>query len=353
MRYKENWEQTKAKYMAYWARENDDRPLLNISAPRGKRPHWPSSGMRGDPRAYWTDTERIIRESRAWMEGTYFAAESFPAISPNLGPDIFGACFGADMIFEETTSYSVPFIDDWRKCPPLTIRDDNEWWREIRRMTRDVAADARGDYLVGITDIHSGIDGLVSIRGPANLCMDFLDCPDEVKRRADEVFAAYGPFTQELYDIIGPQDGCTSWFSVWHPNLWYPTSCDFICMISTTMFRDIVLPQIVAEARFLGGRTLFHLDGPGALRHLDALLEVPEIAGIQWVYGSGAPSAAHWIPVLKRIQDAGKCVHVGIRPEEIDIPAFVKVLSEIGLPELKKEYAPEAIAIIEAIIAAK
>ena len=42
-----------------------------------------------------------------------------------------------------------------------------------------------------------------------------------------------------------------------------------------------------------------------------------------------------------------------IRPEEIDIPAFVKVLAEIGLPELKKEYAPEAIAIVESIIAAK
>ncbi len=42
-----------------------------------------------------------------------------------------------------------------------------------------------------------------------------------------------------------------------------------------------------------------------------------------------------------------------IRPGEIDLPAFQKVLIDIGLPELKKEYAPEAIAIVESVIAAK
>ncbi len=42
-----------------------------------------------------------------------------------------------------------------------------------------------------------------------------------------------------------------------------------------------------------------------------------------------------------------------IRPEEIDLPAFRKALTEIGLPQLEKEYAPEAIEIVKKVIAAK
>lgn len=40
-----------------------------------------------------------------------------------------------------------------------------------------------------------------------------------------------------------------------------------------------------------------------------------------------------------------------IRPEEIDLQSFGKALTETGLPELEKEYAPEAIAIVRKIIA--
>ena len=42
-----------------------------------------------------------------------------------------------------------------------------------------------------------------------------------------------------------------------------------------------------------------------------------------------------------------------IRPEAIDQAAFQKALSEIGLPQLEKAYAPEAIAIVKKVIAHK
>ncbi|MBC8060625.1 MAG: trimethylamine corrinoid protein 2, partial [Clostridiaceae bacterium] len=41
--------------------------------------------------------------------------------------------------------------------------------------------------------------------------------------------------------------------------------------------------------------------------------------GIQWVYGAGQPTAAHWIPELKKIQNAGKLIHIDVVPEDLDV----------------------------------
>ena len=57
-------------------------------------------------------------------------------------------------------------------------------------------------------------------------------------------------------------------------------------------------------------RCLYHLDGPQALRHLDLLLEIPEIDAIQWVPGAGRDYWADWIHVYRKIQEAGKSLQL-------------------------------------------
>ena len=57
-------------------------------------------------------------------------------------------------------------------------------------------------------------------------------------------------------------------------------------------------------------RTIYHLDGPGAITHLDSLLGLPNLNGIQWIPGAGARPTVEWIPLLKKIQEAGKLVYV-------------------------------------------
>ena len=47
-----------------------------------------------------------------------------------------------------------------------------------------------------------------------------------------------------------------------------------------------------------------------ALRHLDRVLELPRLNGVQWVYGAGNEPAARWGGVYRKIQAAGKCMQV-------------------------------------------
>jgi hypothetical protein len=63
---------------------------------------------------------------------------------------------------------------------------------------------------------------------------------------------------------------------------------------------------------------VYHLDGPGAVPHLDLLLEIPSLRAIQWTPGAGQPPMPHWLPMLRRIQSAGKGLFLYTWPEELD-----------------------------------
>jgi len=103
---------------------------------------------------------------------------------------------------------------------------------------------------------------------------------------------------------------------------------DFSYLISTKMFDEFFLP-FIAEQTELVERTIYHLDGPGAVRHLDSLLALPHLDAIQWVPGAGAQPAMEWLPLLKRIQAADKSVFVYC--EKTHVKKLVQELNPVGL----------------------
>lgn len=55
------------------------------------------------------------------------------------------------------------------------------------------------------------------------------------------------------------------------------------------------------------------------LRHIDRILDVPEIAAIQWVHGVGEDAPImQWLPVIRNIQAAGKGVVVDLQLHELE-----------------------------------
>ena len=57
-------------------------------------------------------------------------------------------------------------------------------------------------------------------------------------------------------------------------------------------------------------RSIYHLDGPGALQHLPRLLRIGRLDCIQWIQGAGAPLPSRWLDLLRRIQAGGKSVQL-------------------------------------------
>jgi hypothetical protein len=175
----------------------------------------------------------------------------------------------------------------------------------------------RGKFITGMTDWHPGGDALAAFKYPQRLALDLLEFLSQVKsllkRIEEDYFAVYDHFYTLLRQHGQP---VTSWTPLLFEGKYYIPSNDFSIMISPQMFDEVFLPGIRRECQFLD-RSIYHLDGPGALRHLDSLLAIPELNAVQWVPGAGKEVFARWVPVYQKIQAAGKGIQVNCRLEEI------------------------------------
>ncbi|MAG35293.1 MAG: hypothetical protein CL878_03465 [Dehalococcoidia bacterium] len=331
LEFKPDWPDARRRHEAWWRHEVVDRVALQVTAPRNDAAQQTVPEPR-DLAQRWTDPEYAIAAAEARMAATYYGGEAFPIYVPNLGPDVFAAYLGSPLEYGEDTTWSVPIVRDWRTHPPLCLDPENRWWQLTLEMTRLAVERSQGRYLVGLTDVHSGIDALAALRDPTALCFDLYDCPDAVQAAVQAIIPVWFQIYEDPRRLIwaaDPDHGTSTWLPVWSPGRCYPVSCDFAALISPVMFRQFILPHLRAEVEWLD-HAIFHLDGPDAIRHLDILFELPEIRAIQWVPGTGSGSSMlRWLPLLRRIQAAGRGLHLSVSATEV-LP-LLRELSPEGL----------------------
>lgn len=316
MLYKPDWESAQQRFIAWWHGEVLDRPALQVTAPRqGYIPRYPTppQSLEGQ----WTNADWLLERAEEHFRATFYGGEAFPCFWVNLGPDVFAAFLGARFLFRPDTSWVMPCILSWDHPFSWKIDPENRWWRLALQITETAVEVGKGKFFVGITDLHGGGDLLAALRGREAFCLDLVDHPQEVR----EAMQAITPLWFEVYEafyqrIQKGMTGSSTWLNVWSPKRWYPVSMDELALISPEMFQDFFLEDLLAQIRWLD-HSLFHLDGPSCLPHLDLLLSIPELNGIQWVPGARFSSMLEWIPLLKRIQKAGKLIHLTVSPQEV------------------------------------
>ena len=330
LEYKPDAAEACRRMEAWWEGEILDRATIQVTAPQpNPRPLPPK--QHATQRERWMDIDYIVECAAISIANTYWAGEALPSFMPNLGPEILTACYGAELEFTEATSWSAPILHDWADVPRLGIDPNNRYLSAILAMTRRALEVGRGKFVVGITDIHAGGDLAASFRDPQQLCIDLVTEPERVRELLNQIRHAFFEFYELNHRVIqeAGQALCTSWLPLWvNQGRYYIPSNDFSITISTDMFKAFFLPELIAEIEWLD-RSIYHLDGPGALRHLDTLLEIGKLDAIQYVYGDGAKPASRWLDVYKRIQEAGKNIHVAVEPWEVD--AFIEHLRPEGV----------------------
>jgi hypothetical protein len=317
--YVNDWPTIKQRWEAWWQHEILDRVLIAVTAPRSQVP--PMVIPAADPETQWTSAEYMVTRARELNRTTYFGGEALPAFNHgwSAGNALYLGCrphFAPDTVWVDPAPVGqdgYPCLDDsWRT---------NSWWKWMLETTRTAAEASRGRYFMQALWGNLAGDTLALARGTENLLLDIITDPGWVKAAVKRVTDIQAEAIEATWGIMGPGklgiEGSQNYVGCWSPGRTFGLDCDFSCMISPQSFREIILPTLLETIATIDHR-IYHLDGPGALGHLDTILGIRELQAIQWVPGAGQDEILQWIPLIQHIQKAGKSVAVIVRPDEID-----------------------------------
>ncbi len=323
--FKPDFEEVAKRFYAWWECEIIDRPLTTIEFPRTKGESDDEAFLRAAktriPMAERIDPERYALGLVQWVSRNVYYGDALPIAYASVGPETIAAFYGCPIEYEGITVWSEPILPSLDAADTDKIRFDenNFYFRRVLEMTDALLEVGRDKFITGYPNLGGAIDVIAALRDQANLCMDLLHRPDDVTAFADrltgEILGIYDLYHDKLSAEGMPS---AAWLYAVCKGKFHIPSCDFSCMISDEMFEEIVLPQIIREVRHMD-RNIYHLDGPGALRYLDRLLEVPEIHAYQWVPTGYRPDSwPEWIDVYKRIQAAGRGFVVPIEAKDLE-----------------------------------
>lgn len=341
----ENWAQIRERFEAWWRHDGlilhvtapADHPRLPIPSPApifwdraGIDPDYPLTG--DEPvslETAWLSPERRVRLAAIEMARTFYGGDAFPYFDTHIGPGSLGMFLGVGVELAYDTVWYHPVIDDPDAAPPLAFDPQQEWVRKHQALIEAGLDASDGRFLVGMPDLIENVDVVAALRGTQPFMIDLIERPAWVEQKVHEVnhafFAAFDWFFRLIEDPWG--GNAFSAFKIWGPGKTAKIQCDLGALISPRMFRQFVVPGLTEQCNWLD-YSLFHLDGTQAMVHLDALLEIDALDGIEWTPQAGLPQGGDpmWYDLYRRILEGGKRVQaIFVAPDEV-----IPLLNAIG-----------------------
>ncbi len=309
-----DWERIERDWVTWW--EHDlARPLVviqeKVTQPGRRAPqiekfasNYPMTMSAG----------QVVDRVQASLEATRFYGDAWPKWWINFGPGIMAGFIGCKVnSVKETVWFDPAQQVDIQHVRP-TYDSNNVWWKRVQDVTRAAIQRFGSAVSISHTDLGGNLDIVASLRTTEQLLYEVHDAPDQVERVVNEVTHLWLRYYRELEGMIKPVGrGTTPWAAIWSPKRCYMLQCDFAYMISPQMFERFVMPDLAACCDYLD-HGFYHLDGKGQIPHLDMLISLKRLRGIQWIPGAGAPPAHRWLPLLKRIKDGGKLCQLYVTP---------------------------------------
>jgi hypothetical protein len=301
----QKWRDTLNTYQA-WFDHSLDRPIVSFD---------PSAGLSLEfleNYPFSVNPDEILDNQQLLLEDVSFELDTYPKWWPNFGPGVAAAFLGAEVQPADDTVWFKPL--DIQTIDNINLQNDpnNLWWKRVVAFTESAIRRWGSSVAIGHTDLGGNLDIIASLRGTESLLIDMVENPNEVERLAQDVHHVWRMYYERLSDMIKPLGkGTNCWAACLFPGTGYYLQSDISYMISSKMFERFVLPDLEMACKYLEF-PFYHLDGIGQIKHLDMLLSIPNLRGIQWVPGDGQPPAEKWLPLLKKILDAGKLVEVTV-----------------------------------------
>ncbi len=313
------------RHEAWWARASvEGLPLLLGYANRDPaRPITRRMEWREDP-ARWLEAK--LRDVAQLAP----ASDALPFIRVDLGPCCLPMLMGLDREYGSDTAWSHAFIrDDWSNAPAWTLDRQSAGWKTFDTLLRAAAGAARGRAVLATPNLGGPCDILSNLRGATELCLDTVDQPERIAAATAAMIPALaeaGAFMRDTAFQSGAE--LVHWHMLGSDQPYVIAECDLLFSVGPDIAEQVCLPDIERQSR-MAPRCIFHLDGAGSTRHLEALLDIPAIRAVQYTPGAGTPSALAWLDMFRRIQSQGRSLLVYAPIEEV--PALARALRPEGL----------------------
>lgn len=334
MRFKADIEKVRWRLSAFWENESADRALVSVVAPRYPGAHISQfhnpQDLTRDPEAlrrYWEDPETIYQNNLRRLEDTFLGGESLPSIFQNYGTSGHCNYFGAKPKYGNDTIWFDHTLEDLEDIDQAYTEELLVKHLAIAKYLTDRAGD---DYFVAMPDSTGTIDALGHLYGTENVLMDMMADPDGVKHAISVINEGWIKTNEMFYQISRELNGgtCHAWMHLLCPGRMQHLQCDMSVMFSPRMYEEFAMDSLRKQMEWCE-YPVYHFDGAEQERHLDLLLSLPKLKAIQWTAVAGQPSAAQYLPVLQRMQGAGKRLIIMAPPT--DVKPLLEGLSMRGL----------------------
>jgi hypothetical protein len=314
LEYKPDFDAAAAQWTRFWRGEHT-RPCVMAVLPKPgvkpvDKPRF-AAGATGD-------FEPVIDQALRWAETHEFLGDAIPFFYLEFAAEHFATLLGADLRFSETEpgGWTVPCLVDLASAE-IRFEREGKWWKRTAEFAQAIRSRCDGRLLIACNTLAGNLDALAALCGTEKLLLAMIEDPDSVHRALDQIDRAHAEILDTFsglldYDRFGSINR-HGFYSSGRINV---QQCDFSCMIGPGMFREFAVPYLTREMRRFDA-VEYHLDGPGALKHLETLCAIEELEVIQWVPGAGPGEQQDWTALFDRIDSLGKGQWRGGRPAEV------------------------------------
>ena len=304
----------------FWAGKNSE-PVYAIKVPKNGKEILPQP-----PYLSWFngDFKKTADEIERWYESSEFYGAAIPYFNLSFGADDFAAFVGCDLCYAPYndgsgggTSWAQPILKNLKNVN-IRFDPDGKWWNRISEFHYILKQRFGDAVMISPPTLSANLDALSALYGQEPLLLDLIDSPELVKNALDQINAAYTEAVKacvKLFDI--EKQGSVNRHGAYSSGFMCVVQCDFSCMISPQFFDKFAVPAMEHEFSFIEGGE-YHLDGPGALKHLDRLLKVKGLDMIQWVSGSGFGETQDWTDLYRRVLKSGRNLLMGTSAENAE-----------------------------------
>jgi hypothetical protein len=320
--YKRNLNEVVKRYQSLWAGQMADSIMARIQvrdeevqrdAFMANVPNIPQ--MLEDYIHYWKTTSRL-------------EDDMLPAIAPNFGTGIEGGYFGAEVSYQEATSWCKHIPDLVNHPERLQYNPNCESVNRMREATEYYLRHNQNRCAVAPPLMDSADDILYMLRG-SDIFFDMIDNPQGIRDLLLQITSDMERFKKDVCDRVPSyQDGGFAvWLNWWAPEGMTMLGIDLFCCSSAELYAQIGLPIHQQLADGSGRPWLMHLHSIG-LHLIPEILKIPELACLEISEDPNVDlKGFELLQEVRRQVPAELVVKAAIRPGE-----FLKGIDQGDLP---------------------